>query len=320
MAGALLQRIQELHPDASIEVVVMPGLADIAHRLPGVVRVHELAVGHGELGLTVTWSLARKLKSRNFSIAIVLRNNFKSALLPWMASIPRRVGWLGESRYGILNDWRRLDEQAMPLMIQRYVALAYPAGCTSDMKPLPLPRLLSNELRRASVVSGLDLDYETPVVALVPGAEYGPAKRWPVGHFVAVGLKMRQLGYQVWVFGSSAETEICESVADRAGGVSLAGRTSLADVVDLISGVHGVVVNDSGIMHVAAALGRPTVGIFGSTSPDHTPPIGESAEVVSIDLECRPCFARHCPLGHMQCMKGIEPDRVITRLKDVMAR
>jgi heptosyltransferase-2 len=312
MADCLVQLLRREQPE--IHVLAPQATAPLAARMAGVARTHVLQVGHGELGLGRRRAMARELAGIGFDQAIVLPNTFKSALVPLWAGIARRTGWLGESRFGVLNDRRRLDADAYPLMIERFMALGLVAGAALP-RPYPVPALAVDTDNRDALVASLGLDTGGGVVALCPGAEYGPAKRWPAAHYAVVARYAADRGRQVWLFGSPAERDSCERIRALApAAVNLAGRTRLTDAVDLLSAAEAVVTNDSGLMHVAGAVGCRVVAVFGSTSPGFTPPLGPAAAVLRLDLPCSPCFQRTCPLGHLRCLEELAPERVIACL------
>jgi heptosyltransferase-2 len=287
--------------------------------MPGVAGSRLLPVGHGELGWRVRRDLARSFAREGFAQAIVLPNSVKSALVPFFAAIPRRTGWRGEWRYGLLNDLRVPDAARYPRMIDRFVAL----GADADVV-LPRgtwePQLTALAGRAAALVAQLNVDAAGDVLALCPGAEYGPAKRWPPAHYAAVALDHVRRGGIVWLFGAGGDARSCAAIvaalpADaRTRVFDLAGRTSLLDAVDLLSLAEAVVTNDSGLMHVSCALGRRVVAVFGSSSPAFTPPLSVRASVVRNELPCSPCFERNCPLGHTDCLNRLMPQRVIAEL------
>jgi heptosyltransferase-2 len=277
-----------------------------------------LPLGHGTLGLRQRQRLGRRLRDRGYSQAIVLPNSWKAALIPFLARIPRRTGWLGELRFGLLNDRCRLDREALPTTVQRFLALE---TTDLDLERIPVPRLAVDELaaRRALHRFGLHQGTARPILALCPGAEYGPAKRWPAAYYGDLARTRFRAGWDVWLFGSRNDRSVCTQVNGFAGGVctDLSGRTSLGQAIDLMSLVDQVVTNDSGLMHVAAALGRPLVAIFGSSDPVHTPPLSERAEIVYLGLNCSPCFKRECPLSHMDCLRRLPVERVMAALESM---
>ena len=314
LSHALVARLRELDPEGAIDVLAPAWALPVYRRMPEVERAIALPFGHGDLKLGERRAFARTLGP--YDRAIVLPNSWKSALIPWHAAIPVRTGYRGEMRFGLLNDVRTLDEKALPRIVERYAALAQPA-LEPLRRPVPQPRLLADPARQAATLAKLGLAAATPAAALAPGAEYGPAKRWPVRHFAALARTLLARGSQVWLLGSAKDAEITREIRDAAAGCAdLAGRTSLDEAIDLLAAAGHVVTNDSGLMHVAAALDRPMAAIFGSSSPEFTPPLSARARVVSLRLECSPCFARTCPLGHTHCLEHLEPARVLQALDE----
>lgn len=298
-------------PGTRVDMVAPPATAPLAGRMPGVTKCWTLAAGHGELGIGKRRALAAELAQEGYDQAIVLPNSFKSALVPFWARVPKRTGWHGEARFWLLNDRRRLDASRYPLMIERFMALALPAG-EALPHPYPEPRLAADAARAADLVRAFGLAGSGATV-LCPGAEFGPAKRWPPERYAAVARHQVAAGREVWLLGSPGDAPACREIEALVpeGLVNLAGRTSLLDAVDLLSRAERVVCNDSGLMHVACALDRPVVAVFGSTSPDFTPPLGSRARVVRHPVPCSPCFQRECPLGHLDCLMKLPPERVI---------
>lgn len=316
MAHTLVQRLAAKYEALELHVVAPPATASLATRMPQVSVVHRLDIGHGEVKLGTRARLARRLRRYQFDQAWVLPNSFKSALVPWLAGVNARSGWLGEGRYLLLNDARRLAAQRYPLMIERFLALADEPGAPLA-KPYPQPQLAVDSQRQQELLASLELPGADDVVALCPGAEFGPAKRWPARHFAQLASSLIERGQQIWLMGSAAELSACEEIvetlpaAQRARAHTLAGRTQLLDALDLLALARQVVCNDSGLMHMACAVGTPTVAVYGSTSPSFTPPLAANASVVSLELDCSPCFARNCPLGHLDCLQKLEPERVL---------
>jgi heptosyltransferase-2 len=309
----LLVRLKERDPGGAIDVLAPSWAMAVFRRVPEVSRTLALPFGHGDLMLGERRAFGRSLGA--YDQAIVLPNSWKSALVPFHAKIPKRTGYRGEFRYKLLNDVRRLDKAALPLIAERYAALAQPKE-EALMRPLPEPRLAVDAAARAATVAKFALDLARPVAAFAPGAEYGPAKRWPAGHFASLGRILIDRGYQVWLFGSAKDADIKREISHSLGNcIDLAGRTTLDEAIDLLSLATRVVTNDSGLMHVAAALERPMAALFGSSSPAFTPPLSKHARVITLKLSCSPCFARVCPLGHTNCLVQLEPALVIEALE-----
>jgi heptosyltransferase II len=296
MAQPLFIRLKE--SGATLHVLAPDWVAPVARRMPEVDEVIAVPFRHGALNLGSRWRLARALARRGYDRAIVLPNSWKSALVPFLAGIPRRGGYLGELRYGLLNSTLPNTKSPMPL---HYARLA--GG--EPTQPLPQPRLEVSESEMVETRRRFGIDARYAV--LCPGAEYGPAKRWPYFKELA-----ERIGMPVVILGSRNDRQAAAGIH----GKDLAGRTTLDEAIELIAGAAVVVSNDSGLMHVAAALRRPQVALFGSSSPEHTPPASANARVLWLRLECSPCYARECPLGHFRCMKemGVEQVLAETRL------
>ena len=320
LAQPLLARLKKKLPGVMIDALAPGWTAPVLRRMPEINEVIEAPFGHGELGLLARWRLGRSLRSRGYDEAIVLPNTFKSALIPFFAGIPLRAGFVGESRYGLLNLTHKLDAKRRPLMAERYAQLAEKPG-VPPARPLPEVGLRVDQANLLVTLNRLGLSRAKPVVAFCPGAEYGPSKRWPARHFAVLARKLAAQGCAVWLFGSEKDSDIGEEIVRSSGGAAtnLCGRTDLASAIDLLSLAEVVVSNDSGLMHVAAGVGRPVVALYGSSSPEHTPPLSASARVVRTGIECSPCFARECPLGHFKCMNELAPERVMEEIAAVEA-
>lgn len=318
MAHVLFRLLKQLRPACNIDVMAPAWSAPLLARMPEVRRSMDLPLKHGQFGLQQRRQLGHNLRQQ-YSQAIVLPNSWKSALLPFFAGIPQRTGWRGELRYGLLNDIRRLDKQRYPLMIERFAALALPPGAPLP-DPLPRPQLQLDDTERQRCLQRFSLTVQCPVLALCPGAEFGEAKRWPERHYATVATEAITQGQQVWIFGSANDQAVADTiiqllpVALRDQCISLAGRTALGEAIDLLSFAAAVVTNDSGLMHIAAALDRPLVAVYGSSSPAFTPPLSPQATIVRTGIACSPCYQRQCPLGHRDCLERLEPVRVLAAL------
>lgn len=322
MAQSLFKALTARHPDLELDVLAPAWSHGILARMPEVRRALVAPFGHGRFGLKERWRLGRELAREGYRQAIVLPNSWKSALVPWFAGIPLRTGYIGEFRHGLLNDKRRLDQRAMPRLVERYAALAAPAQIPPGAPEVaPQPRLRVLPEAQKACLDRLGLHLDQPVLALCPGAEFGPAKRWPESHYAAVARDRLAQGWQVWLLGSAKDQAVTAAIAQFASSAGqeasvhdLAGRTSLEETVDLLAAAQAVVSNDSGLMHIAAAVETPLAAVYGSTDPGYTPPFSAHARVVRLGLECSPCFKRECPLGHLDCLKKLGPERVLEAL------
>ncbi|MBL4582024.1 MAG: lipopolysaccharide heptosyltransferase II [Gammaproteobacteria bacterium] len=322
MAQSLFMCLKQQYSDCRISVLAPDWTRPLLERMPEVEKGISLQLGHGELQLGKRRALGKSLRGERFTTSIVLPNSFKSALIPFYADIPNRVAWKGEWRNLLLSDCRHLDKEAFPLMVQRFAALAYPAS-NGPPDQIPEPRLQSNPESVAEALATFSLGLEHKILAICPGAEFGVAKQWPAAHFAATCEAMINKGWHVWIFGSAADTEVADEILQmlveeqRQNCVSLAGRTSLAQAIDLLSVAEAVLSNDSGLMHIAAALNKPIVALYGSTSPDFTPPLSSKSKLLFTDIDCRPCFQRECPLEHKKCLIELEPSRAISAITEL---
>lgn len=301
MCQPLLARLRAKSAALRIDVIAPGWVAPVFRRMPEVAGVIETPFEHGRLRLRERWRLARTLKALAYDQAMVLPNSWKSALVPFFADIPIRSGYVGESRYGLLNLLYRRTPGREPMALH-FARLAEAPGA-AIAEPLPDPRLAVH----ASAVDAVQRKFglEAGYAALCPGAEYGPAKRWP--YFAELAARLAQ---PVVVLGSAKDRAHCGEIRGR----NLAGETTLDEAIDLLAGAALVVSNDSGLMHVAAALDRPQVALFGSSSPRHTPPLSARSRVLWLGLECSPCYARECPLGHFRCMRELSVEQVLATL------
>jgi len=320
LAQPMLRRLHERLGRVTLDALAPPWCGPLLERMPEIDEVIASPFAHGELKLRQRWKLGRELAKRKYDQAIVLPNSLKSALIPFFADIPLRAGYTGEFRYGLLNLVHKLDQAKLPLMAERYAMLAESPGAALP-RPLPQVRIQADPVNTARTTARLGLDRSRPVAVFCPGAEYGPAKRWPARYFAVLARELAQRGYAIWLIGSGKDADLGEEIRAGSAGIcdNLCGKTDLAAAIDLMYCAELVVSNDSGLMHVAAALRRPLIALYGSSSPAHTPPLSLTvppglARVVNTGIACSPCFARECPLGHFKCMNELLPVQVLTEI------
>ena len=312
MAQSLYKLLLSRHSGLRIDVIAPPWSKPILDRMPEVNRAIELDVAHGEAAVGMRRKLGRSLRGRGYRRAIVLPRSLKAALVPFFAAVPVRTGYRGEWRFALINDARPFDPARLDQTVKRFIALGLPKD--EDELPLPpQPSLRTDVENLSNAVQRLGLTPTAATVAVMPGAEYGPAKRWPADRFAALAARLAGAGSQVWLLGSESEWKLGEAVrmaADHDDVINLCGRTTLADAVDLLGAAAVAVTNDSGLMHVAAAVDTHVISLYGSTTPRFTPPLTERSDILYRNLDCSPCFRRKCPLGHLNCMMEMSVDDV----------
>jgi len=325
MSQSLYTTLKQQYPDSVIDVIAPGWCKPILERMPEINQAIDMPIGHGEFNLLGRRAIGKTLQEAKYDQAFICPNSAKSALIPWFAKIPKRTGWKGEMRYGLLNDLRP-NKKSFQYMVERYVALAHPkeemidSSSLGGLENLPRPALTINKVEQQKTAEKFNLTIDNSTVGLCPGAEFGPAKKWPEEHYAEVATAMAHADKQVWLFGSQKDLETCNGIKAlvpeelQSKIHVLAGQTSLIEAVDLLGACQTVVANDSGLMHVAAAVGCNVVAVYGSTSPKYTPPLAEKVEIVHTDIDCRPCFKRECPLGHLKCLKDLKPKSVINRI------
>lgn len=314
MAQSLFITLKQRPHPVEIDVLAPAWSNPILSRMPEVRSVINLPVSHGEFGLLQRYQLGKSLRSKEYDQAIVTPRSYKSALVPFFTKAKIRTGYRGEMRYGLLNDIHTLDKKRLKQTVQRYVALGFEDKLTKPPE-IPFPSLTIDNDNLQRLLSELELGLDKPVIALLPGAEYGEAKRWPVEYFAELAKIITKQGMQVWILGSEKDITVANIIAQGNDIINLCGKTALEDSIDLLSVCKNAVTNDSGLMHIAAAVGIPLVAIYGSSTPNYTPPLTNKAKIQYLNLECSPCFKRDCEFGHMNCMRNIKVDDVYLSLK-----
>ncbi|MHA6313176.1 MULTISPECIES: ADP-heptose--LPS heptosyltransferase RfaF [Pantoea] len=327
MSQSLYRTLKAEHPDAVIDVMAPAWCRPLLSRMPEVNQALAMPLGHGALEIGERRRLGKTLRASHYDRAYVLPNSFKSALVPFFAGIKRRVGWRGEMRYGLLNDLRVLDKAAFPLMVERYVALGYDTPVTSAQQlpqPLLWPKLQVEEQEKIETAAQFQLSATRPIIGFCPGAEFGPAKRWPHYHYAALAQQLIAEGFQIVLFGSAKDRPTGEEIIAalpeeaRAHCRNLAGETQLEQAVILLANCRAVVSNDSGLMHIAAALDRPLVALYGPSSPDFTPPLARQARVIRLISGYHKVRKGDAEQGYHQSLIDIQPDRVHQTLTELL--
>ncbi len=318
MAHSLFQLLKARDPDRALDLIAPPATLPLAARMPEIADTIALAIPHGRLALRERLQLGRGLRERHYAQAYILPRSYKSALPAWASGATRRTGYLGEARYGLVNDIRREPAGGKLKTVERFLLLGLEPG--EPLPEVPAPRLRADPEAGRRCAERFGIDLTAPLLALCPGAEYGPAKRWPARHFARLARTYHDRGWRVLALGGPRDQEVAGAIGTLSEGAcaNLTGQTTLLEAVDLLALATAVVSNDSGLMHVAASLHKPMAAVFGSSDPRHTPPLDDRAVTVTLGLECSPCFARTCPLGHLRCLEGLTPGRVEEALEVTM--
>ncbi len=315
MAQSLFKTLKEQQPDCIIDVLAPPWSLPLLKRMAEVNNSLALPVKHKKLGLRTRYIIGRRLRANKYDQAIVLPRSLKAALVPFFAKIPLRTGYRGEMRFGLINDVRKMDKDILTQTVQRYTALGYKEDL--DKPPqIKQPQLIINKPNREWLVKDLELDVSKKIVAFMPGAEYGEAKRWPTEYYRQLAEMLVSNDYKVWVLGSEKEQALGKIISEgyEEDVINLCGKTKLENVIDLLSLIYLAVSNDSGLMHIACATGTKVIGIYGSSDPAYTPPLSDKAEVMYLNMSCSPCFQRTCQFEHLDCLRDIKPLDVFNRI------
>ena len=317
MAQSLFKSLKASRPYCTIDVAAPAWTLPLLERMPEVSGKIALPFKHGEPALRQRLAFGKTLKNQGYTQSIILTNSLKSALLPWAAGIKQRTSFLGEMRYGLVNDIRPLDKKNLKKTVERFVFLGLAKG-EHLPQTIPNPALVADNTAALAVLNKLNLPFNTQskTLGLCPGAEYGEAKRWPIEYYAEVANHALNLGWQVMLFGSDKDVPVTQKINQMTQNRSLdlGGKTKLGEAIDVMSLCDTVVSNDSGLMHVAAALNKKLIAVFGSSDPYHTPPMTSQAVIEYLKLDCSPCFKRECPLGHLNCLKNIHPQQVISHI------
>ena len=325
LAHSLFQTLKINNPNAQIDVAAPAWTLPLLECMPEVSEKIALPFKHGEFALFERIKFSKSLKNQGYSQSILLVNSLKSAILPFAAGIPVRTGFLGEARFGLLNDIRPLDKSKLKKTVERFVALGL-AKNEALPKIIPNPELSTNPAAALEAAARLGVKLnQNKILGLCPGAEYGEAKRWPTEYYAEVANGALEKNWQVFLFGSDKDVKVTNKINELTKNkcTDFGGKTNLGEAIDLMSLCETVVSNDSGLMHVAAALGqeknsvKKVIAIYGSSDPSHTPPMHPNAVIEYLALDCSPCFKRICPLtgeAHLACLRGIPASQIIAHL------
>lgn len=315
LAHSLFQVFKLQNPNAQIDVAAPAWTLPLLDRMPEVTGKIALPFKHGQLGLMERIRFGRHLHNNHYTQSISLVNSFKSAILPFAAGIKKRTGFLGEMRYGLLNDIRPLDKTLLPKTVERFVALGI--NNNQSLPTIPQPKLVADKKNANQALKKIGIQLSSAkILGLCSGAEYGEAKRWPPKYYAEVANAALAQSWQVLLFGSDKDVPITQAINQMTQSrcVDLGGKTKLGDAIDIMSLCTTIISNDSGLMHIAAALDIKLIAIYGSSDPHHTPPMHPDAVIEYLALECSPCFKRECPLGHLNCLNNIKPIQIIKYL------
>ena len=319
LAQSLFKMLKINRPDCIIDVAAPAWTLPLLDRMPEVTGKIALPFKHGEFAFWQRIQFGKSLKNAGYTQAIILTNSFKSALLPWAAGIPKRTSFLGEMRYGLVNDVRPLNKAKLKKTVERFVFLGLNHNQNLP-ETLPNPQLVSKKNNALESLKRLGLtEPSSKILGLCPGAEYGEAKRWPAEYYADVANEVLKKGWQVWLFGSDKDMPVTMKINQLTQNqcLDLGGKTKLGDAIDLMALCETVISNDSGLMHIAAALNKKLIAIFGSSDPAHTPPMSPDAVIEYLALECSPCFKRECPLtgdAHLRCLNDIKPQPLVQKI------
>jgi len=320
----LLANLRALFPNSKIDILASNWVAPVYRACSEVHEVIEAKFEHKKLQWNLRKRLAKVIEAKNYQACFVLPNSFKSALIPWLANIPFRIGYRGELRFGLIN--LALDNPSKvnrPPMVKHYLALGQLLkDDESSLLDKLVPKLNVSGTAKQQVEQKLqsaNINSDS-IYAICPGAEYGPSKRWPTEHFAVLAQQLitQNSNNQIILLGGNSDHSVAQEITSQTQQSNnihnWCGNTSLDEAIALIGMSKAVVSNDSGLMHIAAALQIPQVAIFGSSDPAHTPPLSDRAKIMWLNMPCSPCHKRECPLGHLRCLKDILPEQVLATL------
>ena len=320
MAQSLYKRIKKEEPSSKIDVIAPAWSLSLLDRMPEVDKKIASPFSHGDIKIYERYKLGKKLKEESYDRSIVLTNSLKSALVPFFADIKGRTGWLGELRYGLINDIRASKKLKKSLMVEKFSALSLSKEMFS-LENLSLPKLEFDPTNLTSLLEKNLIEKEIPTLALCPGAEFGPSKRWPSGYYSEIAKTYVSLGWNVFCIGSKndenigVEIENTNNLSREKNFINLIGKTSLLDAIDLLAYTKKVVTNDSGLMHIAAAVGTPLVALYGPSSPEYTPPLTDKKQILRKMDGYKKVRYGTSEKGYHQSLVDISPEEVLIALE-----
>lgn len=317
MAQALYKALHHNSTSAEIHVVAPVWSRSLLTRMPEISKIISLDIAHGELGLGKRYRLGKSLHNENYTQAIILPRSFKSALVPWFAKIPRRIGEIGECRHMLLTNKYLTNKKKEIPNVCNYLRFLDIEASVSDVISNYSPSLTVDKDKQAELLNNFGLVSDTPLVACMVGAEFGPSKQWPYEHFANLIDLLREQNINVCILGSDKDQQSGNRIQSlcKSSILNLCGKTSLTDVIDLLSACDAAVSNDSGLMHIAAAVNTPVVGLYGGTTPAYTPPLHARAKSFYVRVTCSPCWQRTCRYNHYRCLTDILPKDVYRKVQ-----
>lgn len=321
ISQSLLKYIKQRSSETIIDVIAPAWSHELYSAMPEINEIFTMPLGHAQFQLRKRWRLGKILRNKKYHQAIILPNSWKSAIIPFAAHIPLRTGWLGEMRFGLLNDWRILNKKKFPLMVQRFLALGNTK--TANIQNLdwktfkPYLKIGNQDTIKCKKLFPLK---EKPLLILCPGAAFGPAKCWPAEYFAEIANYKKSEAWQIILLGSNSDESMGKKIQELTNNdcINLIGKTTLLEALYILSFANLVISNDSGLMHLTAALDRPLIALYGSSSPEFTPPLSVKAKIIYLKLSCSPCFKRICPLVHLNCLKQLTPQIVLNAIQDLI--
>ena len=283
MAQSLFKTILNQSPNTLIDVIAPEWSLAVTKRMPEVNKGIVSPMKHGELGIMKRFHLSEWIRPNKYDRAIVMTRSWKAALIPWFAGIPVRTGYRGEMRYFLINDMRTMDTKVLNQTVKRFVALD---SLSNQLPVIEPPSLSVSDENIAIMIETLNLNLKKPIMAIMPGAEYGPAKQWPSDYFAEVAQTYLSKGWNVCILGSAKDSQVALEIKallhkkNSNGLYDLTGKTTLLDAIDFLSLSNIALTNDSGLMHIAAAVDTPLLALYGPTNPEFTPPLSKKAKVL----------------------------------------